>query len=713
MKVLLEPDMWWYLRTGEWILENGQVPTEDVFSYTFSGVEWINVKWGYEVIVYLFSQIGGVEFTSIFQAIMSSLIVFSLFGIYRTLNKQGSIAVWSVITLIAILTSSFRMTARPETISHLFSLLVLLIYFKSKDNKKLIYLWIPLQILWTNLHEAYATGLVIMGSIAAWELVQSISQKENPIKNKIIQGALGGLFAVVINPRGFQMLLHPLEIFRQLGDNKFTKELFSWKTTYYWEQWQTNVFLVFLGLLVLSLFLGKGYKLKESMKERIENWSPGVILVLALFAYLGFSAHRNIPFLVLASSPFIASWVSQFLGKKLNLSAYIPIALSGVLAITTYSLVISNTFYELTNSKYRYGLQVDAAFNPIGLTNALKEIDYTQPHFSDYLSSAYPLWKIKDYKSFIDLRDLDIFPSDFFQEVIMVTQVVESFDQLDSLNGFQFAYLKRTDFGTLITHLQQHPNWKLKFSDPIAVMFVKEQDTKHTDRFQDLSTLESSTISAGFNKLFNPLYQSVEREIDIDMMAASFFNSTLDFELALGRLEDLSKNKYDKLLLRSDAYMGMSQSSQQPDSLIRLAWATLNEAKQLERKNGKAYFKSGMILFQTGRPVDAVSEFKISVKHDPTNANAWSYLAECQNALMQSDPNNQNRYVRNWFEYMEKAAALEPEADLLKYRIGISYCERNECEKAAPYLKGLAPMPYLSDADNQNLLRCKEKCAVD
>ena len=44
LKAIREPDLWWMYRTGEWMLENGQVTKTDPFSYTFAGVYWINVK---------------------------------------------------------------------------------------------------------------------------------------------------------------------------------------------------------------------------------------------------------------------------------------------------------------------------------------------------------------------------------------------------------------------------------------------------------------------------------------------------------------------------------------------------------------------------------------------------------------------------------------------------------------------------------------------
>ena len=85
-------------------------------------------------------------------------------------------------------------------------------------------------------------------------------------------------------------------------------------------------------------------------------------------------------------------------------------------------------------------------------------------------------------------------------------------------------------------------------------------------------------------------------------------------------------------------------------------------------------------------------------------------LPGIQNSLSQTDPNNAVKYTNNWFEYMGKALALDPSNSLLAYRLGVSYCERNECDKAQPILEKLGPLPYLRDEDNVTLMRCKKKC---
>ena len=38
-------DIWWHLKTGEWILEHRTVPHQDPFSLIASGRDWIDHEW--------------------------------------------------------------------------------------------------------------------------------------------------------------------------------------------------------------------------------------------------------------------------------------------------------------------------------------------------------------------------------------------------------------------------------------------------------------------------------------------------------------------------------------------------------------------------------------------------------------------------------------------------------------------------------------------
>src|SRR4029079_17464904 len=91
IKSFREPDLWWQIRTGEWIVQHHEVPKQDVFSYTMKGTEWINVKWGFEVIAAFIADHLGPESVFILQAIVNCLLLIFLFRLTVLFFRQRGI----------------------------------------------------------------------------------------------------------------------------------------------------------------------------------------------------------------------------------------------------------------------------------------------------------------------------------------------------------------------------------------------------------------------------------------------------------------------------------------------------------------------------------------------------------------------------------------------------------------------------------------------
>ena len=53
-----DPDLWWHLRTGEVIVNDG-LPRADLFSFTVPGSDWITHEWGAQVLMWELWRIGG------------------------------------------------------------------------------------------------------------------------------------------------------------------------------------------------------------------------------------------------------------------------------------------------------------------------------------------------------------------------------------------------------------------------------------------------------------------------------------------------------------------------------------------------------------------------------------------------------------------------------------------------------------------------------
>ena len=51
-------DIWWHLKSGDWILSEGTVPHSDTFSFSTSGAQWINSSWLSGPVFVLLNQLG-------------------------------------------------------------------------------------------------------------------------------------------------------------------------------------------------------------------------------------------------------------------------------------------------------------------------------------------------------------------------------------------------------------------------------------------------------------------------------------------------------------------------------------------------------------------------------------------------------------------------------------------------------------------------------
>src|ERR1700688_3642713 len=59
LQPLVHDDLFWHLRTGEWIPAHPRVPLVDLFSYTRYGARWITHEWGFSLLSFLVFRAAG------------------------------------------------------------------------------------------------------------------------------------------------------------------------------------------------------------------------------------------------------------------------------------------------------------------------------------------------------------------------------------------------------------------------------------------------------------------------------------------------------------------------------------------------------------------------------------------------------------------------------------------------------------------------------
>lgn len=730
LKSLREPDLWWQIRIGEWILENDKIPTQDVFSFTYAGAEWVNIKWGSEVLFALLTKLSGPESVFLLQALIGVLLVFVLYRLSRIF--QIEYFRFEISTPIAIfftlLVAEYRINGRPEMFSHLFTvvfLLLLLQHRKQPSNK--IYWLIPLQILWANLHEAFGIGIVLAGVFFVGEWIEYFLSQRNLLNGKKALPKQISLLlplvlaSVVVNPNGITLLTKPLNILGQVYENKYTTELFDFTMPDYW-QW--NVYLA-IALLIITkagwLWQFFTQKKKNKLLFVVNKLGVSYLLVLLAFFYLASTAYRNVIFFALVLFPALQAGL-QFLFTKIKpLTKYnsqLNIGLC-LLLFAFYIAIITNKYYEYTNSRDRFGLEVLSTYNPSGAAEFVKQNKLSGKCFSDYLTSSYLLWKLQpEFKTFIDLRDLDVFPSEFFSTFAEAVTFPESFEKLDSVHRFSYVVLYRPQFASLHSYLMNESKFQLRFVDAVAAVYVRsEVKDSMPVAFTPSVPVQTSALSAVVNKVFNPLYEPYEyNEMNYDYIAASYYSNTGNLkeaeQYALKAAASKTEN-YKATEILGEVYY--NKALQATTAEERTQW--LNNAGNAYQQSintnvgfAPAHLGIGAVYFQQQNYTMALASFEKAIALDNANLNAHVFAAECCKYYINLNNAESKAYTDKAIALYKKADRLNPDNPNIMLNLGFLYFRINDCRNATAYLSKVADFEGLNESERKQAKDCLQKC---
>ncbi len=158
-----DPDIWWHLATGRWILRFGSIPRVDPFSAFAMGKPWAAYSWLFEVIaMWLYSHFG-VLGLALLQAALVAVVIAAVHQLISAFVPDFSVA--ALLTLVAAFSMSGLYTPRPWLLTILFFTIELHIILRVRAQGSWARLaFLPLIfIVWANVHAQFVYGLFLLG----------------------------------------------------------------------------------------------------------------------------------------------------------------------------------------------------------------------------------------------------------------------------------------------------------------------------------------------------------------------------------------------------------------------------------------------------------------------------------------------------------------------------------------------------------------------
>jgi hypothetical protein len=283
-----DPDTYWHLASGQWMLDHRAILRTDIFSSTVAGEPYSVGEWLGEVLLALVFGTGQWAGLAIFRAV---LVAIAGFYLARLARRGGApLAAALLVVIWALVISKTRWTDRPAIFTFvLFPIVLDLLYSARAGSRRALIAIPPLILLWANLHGGYAVGIALVLAFTVEALV-----RRRPDIGPFALTLTACVALSFLDPETFGVgsaAAHALAPPRFISEEAPPDVLEA----------SGLVFAAFvLATFGVALLCGGGLL---------------DLLLLAPLLWLGLSAQRHLLFFVFASTPFIATGAARLYAR--------------------------------------------------------------------------------------------------------------------------------------------------------------------------------------------------------------------------------------------------------------------------------------------------------------------------------------------------------------------------------------------------------------
>jgi hypothetical protein len=500
--MLADGDTGWHLRTGEWILRNGRVPDRDIFSFTKPGEPWFAWEWLWDVIFAWLHQHWGMV-----AVLAASLMVISLTSalLYRLVRRKcPNVLIAIGVTFLAVAASSIHWLARP----HLFTLLFVVVFYSlleraREGHLRLLWLLLPLTVVWTNLHGGFFLGIALALAYAAGELAAWVTeaQPENRAaalrrSKPFLLCAAGCGLVSFINPYFYHLHVH---IVRYLTDPYHFQNVMEFQSL----SFQHPAARYFEVLVVLGMVAAAWNLFRKRFVYTI---------LLVGFVHLALVSARNIPIFAILAAPLaaevlrealllaprwpVAGWVKRAAAGIESFGAEIAqndargrIPLASVVAAALLVLMLN-----LPAPPTALRAEYDPKTFPSRAVEALRGAELSHGIFTPDAWGGYLIYRLfPTTKVFVDGRS-DFYGKKFNEKYLDV--MAGKYDWRETLSRYGIQAILLPVSASLASTLKESPEWHPIYDDGVAIVF-RNRDVRAAHAPRPESERSSAATSGG------------------------------------------------------------------------------------------------------------------------------------------------------------------------------------------------------------------------
>ncbi|HBY60313.1 MAG TPA: hypothetical protein DEH78_10850, partial [Solibacterales bacterium] len=456
-------DAGWHIRVGEYVLDRGEAPKTDLFSFTKPGGAWFAWEWLADVLYAVAHRSAGLKGVVLVAGLTIALFAVVLFR--HVLWRGANLLVALPVTLLAVGASTMHHLARP----HVFTLLLFAVslWIIDRDRRRpdrWVWVLVPLTVVWTNLHGGFLAVIATLGLLAAGSAAEELLEGRNwrrPLRYAWLTAAC--LAASVVNPYGIQLHLHIASYLRSDWIRNMVQEFQS--PVFRSENLLQAQVLLFAGIMAAALLLSRRRVVEAA-------W-------ILFWAHSALGSARHIPLFAIVAAPVVAVeltrlWEYGLAGARRGSLRRIFADLAsentpGAARVTVWALAPALLLVLPVDS--RWPTDFPEARFPIDTVKRYQELlvserVFTSDQWADYLIyRSYPRQRV-----FIDGRS-DFFGPELGNEYLEASQGQWRWRQI--LDRHRITLVLGPPEWPLVTLLKADPGWRILDDSGKAVLIQR------------------------------------------------------------------------------------------------------------------------------------------------------------------------------------------------------------------------------------------------
>lgn len=555
-----DPDVFWHIKTGEWIWQHKALPDKDPFSYTIDDSDYTSYSrpsvilrqyWLSQLLLYGLHSALGWYGIILFRYVIYSALLALLYSWMREKNVNRISALFFLLPVFLLVLAYGG--ERPNTLSYLFA--ALLFYLTDKfiltDDKK-GFLLPAVMLVWSLMHGGFLLGEVLLSIYFMVTLFRGI---KGHATGRAYVFKLSVLLLSVAAPFLFsgdawhtaQMMMHetsgPLAA---LYKNSIAETISPFTNA------GANIDLVaYLAFIILLLIVV------------IRHFPLEHMLLAAFLLALSFTSIRYLPFFLIMASPMAAfHWSAR---PSFDLT-------NKVFRISIYATILFCTiFMGQAGARKSFFLEgLLSKYYPGDAVSFLKTAKPEGNMFNSYTWGGYLIYELyPDRKVFIDPRALSLSLYAKYRDVLDVTAKKTEHTWRDVFEGYHISVVLIPPYNVidgkvtmLIKKLVDDPEWHLVFLGERsgALIFLKN-DSGNDRQIGHYSLRKEAAFEHVLEELKKDSGKNSSWRKDLQIAVVSLFLKRYEeaehhLERARGRNHSLSGTSVDKVLtvLRKNDY---------------------------------------------------------------------------------------------------------------------------------------------------------------